>query len=107
MYFKKGMRVKHPSAPDWGVGEVLADSPGDTVRIFFVGGGEKKLSLKDLQIEKVDGDASKHPILDNLKLSAVDGVRYRTLPESIEDFWSSIRADFMGKSLPTTNVITR
>ena len=50
MQYKKGTRVKHPSAPDWGVGEVLEDSPGDAVRVFFIGAGEKKLALKDLQL---------------------------------------------------------
>ena len=97
MEYKKGLRFKHPSAPEWGVGEVLEDSPGDVVRFFFVGAGEKKLSLKDLQLEKVDGDESKHPILDNLKLSAVDGVRYRSLPESIRRFLIEYPGGFYGE----------
>ena len=60
------------------------------------GAGEKKLSLKDLQLEKVDGDESKHPILDNLKLSAVD-VRYRSLPESIRRFLVEYPGGFNGE----------
>jgi hypothetical protein len=91
------MRVKHPLAPDWGVGEVLEDSLGDALRVFFVGAGQKKLVLKDLQLEKVDGDASKHPILDNLKVSAADGVRYRTLPESIRRFLIEYPGGFYGE----------
>ena len=35
MQYKKGDRVKHPKKPDWGIGQVLADSTGGTVRIFF------------------------------------------------------------------------
>jgi hypothetical protein len=97
MEYKKGCRVKHPSAPEWGVGEVLEDTTGDSVRVFFVGSGEKKLSLKDLQLEKIDGDASKHPILDNLKLSLEDGLRYRTLPESIQRFLIEYPGGFYGE----------
>lgn len=58
MEYKKGLRIKHPSVPEWGIGEVLEDSSGDVVRVFFVGSGEKKLSLKDLQLERVEGVAS-------------------------------------------------
>jgi len=101
MEYKKGVRFKHPSAPEWGVGEVLEDSPGDVVRFVFVGAGEKKLSLKDLQLEKVDGDESKHPILDNLKLSAVD-VRYRSLPESIRRFLIEYPGGFYGEKVRPT-----
>jgi len=97
MEYKKGLRVRHPSAPEWGVGEVLEDSAGDVVRVFFVGGGEKKLSLKDLQLEKVDGNARKHPILDNLKLSSEDGLRYRSLPESIRRFLIEFPGGFYGE----------
>ena len=53
MQYKKATRVRHPQAPDWGLGEVLEDSAGGLVRIFFVGVGEKKLSLKDLELEQV------------------------------------------------------
>jgi hypothetical protein len=41
MDYKKGDRVKHPTKDDWGLGEVLENSNGDTVRVFFVGTGEK------------------------------------------------------------------
>ena len=37
--------------------------------MFFVGAGEVKLVLKDLKLERVSSEASKHPILDNLKLT--------------------------------------
>lgn len=97
MDYKKGLRVKHPSVPDWGIGEVLEDTTGDMVRVFFVGSGEKKLSLKDLRLETVDGDMSRHPILDNLKLSLESGLRYRSLPESIRRFLIEFPGGFYGE----------
>lgn len=44
MKFRQGDRVRHPNKPDWGIGQVLDDSDGDDVRVFFVGVGEKSLS---------------------------------------------------------------
>lgn len=41
MQYKKGDRVRHPKKPDWGIGQVLADSTGGTVQIFFTHAGEK------------------------------------------------------------------
>lgn len=35
--------------------------------MFFVGGGERTLSLKYVLPVKVEGDAATHPVLDNLK----------------------------------------
>ena len=37
MSLKKGDRVRHPIKAEWGLGEVLADSNGEKVRVFFVG----------------------------------------------------------------------
>jgi hypothetical protein len=37
MDYKKGTRVKHPNVPDWGPGEVLEDSAGDSARLYFAG----------------------------------------------------------------------
>lgn len=97
MNYKKGWRVTHPQAPQWGLGEVLEDSVGDSVRIFFVGAGEKKLSLKDLALVKVDGDKAKHPILDNLKITDDKSLRYRTLPECIQRFLVDYPGGFYGQ----------
>lgn len=63
MQYKKGDRVKHPKKPDWGIGQVLADSTGGTVRIFFTHAGEKTMSLDFVQPEKLSGDAASSPIL--------------------------------------------
>jgi hypothetical protein len=66
MNYKKGLRVKHPMVPQWGLGEVLEDCTGDKVKIFFVGGGEKKLSLPGLELLKLEGEEANHSLLDNL-----------------------------------------
>ena len=70
MQYKKGDRVKHPKKPDWGIGQVLADSTGGTVRIFFTHAGDKTMSLDFVQPEKLSGDAASSPILDQLNLAA-------------------------------------
>jgi len=44
MRFSQGERVTHPNKLDWGIGQVLDDSD-KTVRVFFVGAGEKTLRL--------------------------------------------------------------
>ena len=87
----------HPQVPDWGVGEVLEDSVGDSIRVFFVGAGEKKLSLKGLELVKVDDDRAKHPILDNLKITDDKSLRYRTLPECIQRFLVDYPEGFYGE----------
>jgi hypothetical protein len=94
MQYGKGLRLRHPLVPDWGVGEVLEDSTADTVKIFFVGAGEKKLCLRELELEIVTGDDAKHPILDNLKISAEQRLKFRSLPESIRRFLSEFPAGF-------------
>lgn len=65
--FKKGDRVRHPGQPTWDLGQVLEDSVGDKVRVHFAGIGEKQISLSHVQLEKVEGAESHHPLLDNLK----------------------------------------
>lgn len=86
MSLKKGDRVRHPKA-EWGLGEVLEDSNGEKVRVFFVGAGEKTLSLKHVTLDCIPKDEAAHPVLDNLRAPAKSGrIRYRSLPESIERF---------------------
>ncbi len=96
MEYTKGLRVKHPTMPKWGVGEVLEDRSGDLVRVFFVGCGEKKLSLKGLELLKVEGEEARHPILENLKISKDDGLKFRSLPESIDKFLTEFPGGFYG-----------
>ena len=63
MKYNKGNRVKHPKRADWGLGEVLADSDGGSVRIFFVEAGEKTLSLDIIQPVLVAGSGAAEPVL--------------------------------------------
>lgn len=97
MKYKKGDRVKHPTKEDWGIGEVLQDSNSESVRVFFVGCGEKTLALKSVHPTKVNRDESNHPILDNLKLSkSLSGIQYQSLPHSIQHFLMQFPEGFYG-----------
>ena len=72
MAYKKGDRVIHPSLEEWGIGEVLEDSAGNKVHIFFVGIGEKILSLDYVVPIRLQGDDAAHPLLDDL--NPINGV---------------------------------
>lgn len=97
MEYKKGERVRHPIKDEWGLGEVLEDSNGVKVRIFFVGVGEKTLSLKLVEPLKVVGSDADHPVLDNLKVSnKSSGIEYRSLPQSIDLFLELFPQGFYG-----------
>lgn len=98
MEYKKGDRVKHPTLNEWGVGEVLADSNGDSVRVFFVGVGEKTLALAHVQPIPVSGVEAAHPMLDNLKTDkSATGVKYQSLPQSIQFFLEQFPEGFYGE----------
>lgn len=66
MNFTKGDRVRHPGKPEWDMGQVLEDCAGGDVKVYFVGGGEKKLRLDYVTLERVEGDAAANPVLDSL-----------------------------------------
>lgn len=98
MNYRKGERVLHPAAEEWGLGEVLADSNGESVKVFFVGAGEKLLSLKHAQPVKVASEAAAHPVLDNLKISrSASGIKYQSLPQSMQFFLAQFPQGFYGK----------
>ena len=98
MHYKKGDRVKHPAKEDWGLGEVLEDPSGKNIRIFFVGAGEKTLSLSHVQPRKVTGDMAEHPVLDNLRIAPPgSAVRYQSLPRSIKTFLEQFPEGFYGE----------
>ena len=87
MWLKKEDRVRHPIKAEWGLGEVLEDSNGEKVRVFFVGTGEKTISLKHVTLECIPKDEAAHPVLDNLRVpEKSDRHQYQSLPESIERF---------------------
>jgi len=81
-----GDRVTHPNQKGWGVGKVLSATP-DNLDVFFVGAGRKRLSRTFIQLEKAEGAASKHRLLDNLiETSEIAGDDFVTLPMAIERF---------------------
>ncbi|MDZ7790318.1 MAG: DUF3553 domain-containing protein [Xanthomonadales bacterium] len=97
MRYRKGDRVRNPAKEDWGLGEVLDDPTGNSIRIFFVGTGEKTLSLSHVQPVKVTGEEAEHPVLDNLWIAPPgSAIRYRSLPRSIETFLEQFPEGFYG-----------
>jgi len=87
MWLKKKDRVRHPIKAEWGLGEVLEDSNGETVRVFFVGTGEKTLSLKHVRLDCIPTDEAAHPLLDHLRApEKSDRHPYQSVPESIVRF---------------------
>lgn len=98
MSYEKGERVRHPTLEKWGVGEVLENASAKEVRVFFVGVGEKRLSLEHVKPVKVSGPDAAHPVLDNLSVSSTSsGIRYQSLQESIDLFLSSFPGGFHGE----------
>jgi hypothetical protein len=97
MKYKQGDRVKHSSLPEWGIGEVLEDSAEDKVRVFFVGVGEKTLSLKYTQPKHLTDEEAGHPLLDNLRLPGNGTTRYLSLKDAIECFLKEYPGGFYGE----------
>ena len=59
-----GDRVKHPTLHEqWGPGEVLTVSPDGKMTVAFALGGQK--TLKGVTLEKLEGVAGAHPLLDH------------------------------------------
>jgi hypothetical protein len=84
-----GDRVTHPNQKEWGVGKVLSATP-DNLDVFFVGAGRKKLSRSFIQLEKAEGAASKHRLLDNLiETAEISGDDFVTAPMAIERFMAT------------------
>jgi hypothetical protein len=67
--YKKGERVRHPSKAEWGIGEVIADSNNEVVKIFFANAGEKSISLAYIKPHKVVGSEADSTILDQLQIT--------------------------------------
>jgi hypothetical protein len=89
-----GDRVMHPNQQEWGIGKVLSATP-DTLDIFFVGAGRKKLSRSFVKVEKVEGVDSKHRLLDNLiATSEISNDYFVTVPMAIQRFLENYPAGF-------------
>jgi hypothetical protein len=85
--FAKGDRVRHPSKPEWGIGQILETSGEANVRVFFVDIGEKTLNAGIANLTKVSGAEATHPVLDNLRLNKSGHVeRFKTFDLARADF---------------------
>jgi hypothetical protein len=62
-HLKKGGRLRHAAALQWGVGELLEDPVAGKARILFVDAGEK-LSVLSQQLFLVEGSEPEDPMLD-------------------------------------------
>jgi hypothetical protein len=84
-----GDRVLHPNQQEWGIGKVLSATP-DNLDVFFVGAGRKRLARSFVALEKAEGLASKHRLLDNLiATSEINATDYVTFPLAVERFMAS------------------
>ena len=84
-----GDRVMHPNQQEWGVGKVLSATP-DSLDVFFVGAGRKRLSRSFIKLEKAEGAASKHRLLDNLMAATdMNADDFVTIPMAIDRFMAS------------------
>ena len=96
MSLRKGERVRHPVQVEWGLGEVLADPGEDKVRVFFVGAGEKVLSLRHVTLQSVPKEEASHSVLDNLRVPRDGDLKYQSLQESVEQFLKRYPSGFYG-----------
>lgn len=98
--YARGDRVRHPTQAAWRLGEVLEDSYGTSVRVFFEGAGEKALGLAYVQPIKVSGAEAGSTLLDNLYLCKhAAGVWFKSLAESIQFFLKEFPGGFHGERL--------
>ena len=82
----QGDRVFHPNQKAWGLGKVLNVTP-DSIDVFFVAKGAKRLSKSFVQLEIAEGAAAKHRLLDNLiDASQISGTDYIAPATAIERF---------------------
>jgi len=63
MTFSEGDRVRNPSQPKWGIGQVIDDSAGDRISVFFLNAGRKKFHVEN-SLVKVENKP--HDTLDIL-----------------------------------------
>lgn len=71
MQFKKGVRVRHLTKSEWGIGQILEDANTETIRLFFEHGGEKTLqAVAAEKLRVVTGSEATSLHLDNMYLPA-------------------------------------
>ena len=70
--FKAGDRVLSPAYREWGIGEVLVVGDGQSIWVYFVNGGIKRLSAEYSQLQKLSGKKAKHPGLEKLNFTKAE-----------------------------------
>jgi len=95
--FTQGDRVFHPNQKAWGIGKVTGVT-SDNIDVFFVGVGAKRLAKSFAKLELAEGNAAKHPLLDNLiEVSQLRDADYVSVPTAIERFQSIYPDGLEGK----------
>lgn len=88
MDFQPGDKVQHPKMIGWGMGKVMEVMSNGNVRVFFINAGEKLISVKHVDLEKVEGGKDSHQILDNPTFleRVAKGQQHKSLPDARLDF---------------------
>ena len=82
----QGNRVFHPNQKSWGLGKVF-NVTQDSIDVFFVGTGTKRLAKSFVQLQIAEGAEARHRLLDNLIDPAqISNADYVTSGKAIERF---------------------
>lgn len=94
-----GDRVFHPKQPAWGLGKVF-NVGADSIDVFFVGSGAKRLAKSFVQLEIAEGAMAKHRLLDNLTDAAqISSASYLTPAMASERFLAAYPDGFASPRL--------
>jgi hypothetical protein len=97
MEIHKDDRVKMPTKPEWGLGQVIQEPAGGKVAILFREVGRKTLSLKHAKLENVEGDEASDPWLDHLDADSLgQDTRYLGPREAVAAFLEKYPEGFLG-----------
>jgi len=106
--YKAGERVKHASKTAWGLGEVLADSTAERVKVFFEDEGIKEFELKYANFIVVTGDEAESSYLTGLvrsfntekkqSASSKKSKEFKSFPKAIDNFLSIFPNGFQDNS---------
>ena len=89
-----GDRVRHPTRPEWGIGQVV-DIDFSKAGVFFVEAGRKIVSLRHVSLTILDPPPN-HPLLDRIDEKAVGGSGYRSISQSVKGFLEAYEGGFYG-----------
>jgi hypothetical protein len=98
---KKGMRVKHLSKPEWGLGQLLEDESSQEIRVFFVNKGTVNLqqTARD-KLQLVTGEDATSLHLDHMILPGGGSSRpMLNLKQAKESFLERFPGGFYGQRL--------